>query len=149
MEVTDNIDDQWKKRIQKPIGLYVLTFLDFIGLGVLQFFRTILEAQNSEEQIPFTIMFVTLFLCGFTAASAIWAFLGDNNGRYALLAFISLNTLWLVFNILTYIAYESSDNLLNAGLVIAVLRGLFWLIINWWYLTRKDVVAYFNQQTEI
>jgi hypothetical protein len=35
--------------IEKPFGLYVVTLADFAAFGVLQFFKTIADAQKSEK----------------------------------------------------------------------------------------------------
>lgn len=137
------------KKLDKPIGLYILTILDFLVLGVLPFFGNMMQIRGSDEHFPFIIVFVWLFLPVFTAASAVWAYTGDNGGRIALLVFVSLNMLWVVFNALTFIAYDEEGQIKNGGLAINVLlRTGFWMAINWWYLNRKDVVAYFRQQSQ-
>ncbi|HVE58506.1 MAG TPA: hypothetical protein VNB22_16860 [Pyrinomonadaceae bacterium] len=137
------------KRIEKPIGLYVLTFADFIGFGVLQFFKTIQDAQSSKEETSFVIIFITLFLCVFTAASAVWAFVGDNTGRYALLTFITLNILWIYGNLLIFILDEGIASKSGADYLIAAGKGIWGFGANFWYLMNDEVVAYFNQQSNI
>jgi len=137
------------KKLEKPIGLYILTFVDFVGFGILQFFKTIQDARTSNEEISFIIVFITLFLCLFTAASAIWAFLGDNSGRYALLIFITLNILWLYGNLLIFIINEGFQSKSNIEYIIALGKGICGLGANFWYLLKDDVVDYFNQQSRI
>jgi|SRR5215213_9219300 len=137
-------------RIEKPFGLYVVTLVDFAAFGVLQFFKTIAEAQKSEGETSFALIFIALFLCVFTAAAAVWAFFGDNSGRYALLFFISLNILWLVGNFAAQVINEDfSISRANVGILFDVGKAVWGLGGNWWYLTRDEVVAYFNQQSKI
>ena len=107
-----------------------------------------MQIRNSEESIAFAIVFVWLALPVFTTASAVWALTGDNNGRFALLIFVSLSVLWFLFNVLNFVSYESVENKQYVHLITSIVRGVFWLGINWWYLTKKDVVAYFNQQSQ-
>ena len=61
-----------------------------------------------DGDVPFVIAFTSLFLSVFTAASAIWAFYGDNLSRIILLIFVSLNILWWIFLILNAIAYSEA-----------------------------------------
>lgn len=137
------------KKLDKPIGLYILTVLDFLILGVLPFFGNIMLIRGSEEDFPFIIVFIWLFLPVFTAASAVWAWTGDNNGSIALLIFVSLNMLWGAFNYVNFIAYDSEGQAKGFGYATNVLlRTVFWVGINWWYLNRKDVIAYFRQQSQ-
>jgi hypothetical protein len=137
------------KRLEKPIGLYILTFADFVGFGVLQFFKTIEDARSSKEDVSFVVIFITLFLCLFTAASAVWAFLGDNAGRYALLTFISLNILWIYGNLLVFILNEGVGSKSGVDYLIAAGKGIWGFGGHFWYLMKDDVVAYFNQQSNI
>lgn len=136
-------------RKEKPTGLYILTFVDFVGFGVLQFFKTIQEAQKSQEETSFIIIFITLFLCLFTAASAVWAFGGDNTGRYALLIFISLNILWLYGNLLVFVINEGIESKSGVDYLIAAVKGIWAFGVNFWYLLNDEVVDYFNQQSKV
>lgn len=137
------------KRLEKPIGLYILTFADFLGFGVLQSLKTIQDARSSKEEIPFVIIFITLFLCLFTAGSAVWAFLGDNFGRYALLIFISLNILWIYGNLLFFIFNEGVESKTGYDYLIAAGKGIWGFGAHFWYLMNDEVVAYFNQQSNL
>lgn len=139
------METERRRRIQKPIGIYVLTILIFIRLGVFQLLNYWYEIQNSDDNLPFTIVFVSLFLTIFTAASAVWAFVGDNSGRIALLIFVSLNVLWWIFLILMAIAFSESQRLEWLRLIPSLIQPIFCLIITWWYFTKEHVVAYYKQ----
>ena len=82
------------KKIQKPISLYVMTIVLVIFVGILPFFGVLLQITGSEDNIPFTLVFVSLLLPAFSAASAIFAYTGHNEGRIAVLTCVSLSFLW-------------------------------------------------------
>lgn len=135
-----------RKRIQKPIGIYVLSIAVIIVLGLLQLFRYWIEFQEIKEDLPFTMVFIPLFLCVFTIASAFWAMVGDNWSRIALLIFVTLNFLWWLYLVIIASSYSESKNIqifLNG--LITLIRPAIVLIICWTYLTSKEVVEYYKQ----
>ncbi|MEZ5429424.1 MAG: hypothetical protein R2747_24485 [Pyrinomonadaceae bacterium] len=133
-----------KRRISKPIGVYVLTILIFLGLGVFQFLKYFELFRNAEEDVPLTIVFISLFLAAFTAGAAVWSYFGDNAGRITLLVFVSLNVLWAVFWIITEISYQATYRE-SVALWFNLGKALAWLGVYWWYFTKKSVVAYYTQ----
>ena len=133
--------EQRKKRVQKPVGLYVLAIAVFIVLGLFQLFRYWLEYQNAEVDIPFLMIFIPLFLCVFTMASAVWLTIGDNFARIALLVFVSLNFLWWLYLVIMTISYGDFQ---SVGLVTTLIRPGLVLIFCWWYLNSREVVEYFK-----
>jgi hypothetical protein len=137
------------RTVEKPLGLYVVTLVDFALFGVLQFFKTIADARNAEGETSFPTIFIALFLCIFTAASAVWAFLGDNSGRYALLFFISLNILWLLGNLSALLLNEGLENKSSIFILIAAGKTVWGFGANWWYLTTGEIVEYFNRQSRL
>ena len=137
------------KRLEKPIGLYILTIVDFIGFGFLQALKTVQDARRSEEDISFIFIFITLFLCLFTAAAAVWAFLGDNAGRYALLALITLNILWVYGNLLIFTIENGVESKSGIEYLIAAGKGIWGFGVHFWYLMSDEVTAYFNQPANL
>lgn len=133
------------RRKQKPLGLYVLIFVDFIAFGILNLFKFLQEIRKEEEP-SFIFVFIVVALGVFTAAAAVWAFLGDDSGRKALLLMISLNVLWLGYEIVMLIIYEGADDLKNAGVLINFGKAVFGFAVNWWYLTRREIVEYYISQ---
>jgi hypothetical protein len=98
------------KSVDKPIRLYVLmifivvayglmpfvsvVFLDtrtalLIGPRTLPFNGSILFLYDADGEANTVLVFVSLFLCLFSTASAIWAFYGDRLGRIAALLFVT------------------------------------------------------------
>ena len=136
------------KRLERPIGLYLLTFADLVFLGVLESLKFVRDTRYAEQKPSFIIVFVTLFLALFTAASAVWAFFGDNYGRYALLTFVTLNILWIYTDLVFFIMNEGFGSRSNIQYMIAAAKGIGGLGLNWWYLMSDEVVAYFDQRSQ-
>lgn len=143
------MENEPPRRISKPIGVYVLTILIFIRLGLFQFINYWVEIQRSDGDVPFSIVFISLFLSVFTAAAAIWAFYGDNLARIAILVFVSLNVLWWFFLIVSAIAYNDSETFGWLKFLPTLIQPVFCLCITWWFFNKKDVVAFYKQQSQI
>lgn len=141
------MERELKRRISKPVGIYVFTIIIFIRLGLFEFLNYWYSIQNSEGNVPFIMVFVPLFLCTFTAGAAVWAFYGDDTARIALLIFVSLNVLWMTFLFISAIGYSESDGIEVARLIPILFQPVAWLIATWWYFTKSDVVAYYKQQS--
>jgi hypothetical protein len=140
------MENQWKKRIQRPIGVYVCTTLIFLRFGLFQFinYYTAIRAENGE--VPFQIIVVSLGLCVFTAASTIWAFIGDNEGRILMLIFVALNLFWIIFLASFNLTDEITENDKDGFVYIYnSIFTLFLLIPFYWYFFSKNVVAYYKQ----
>lgn len=137
------------KRIQKPIGVYVMTILLVFGAGILPLLyvvASIQEARNqSDVDISFTLVFVSIFLPVFSLASAIWAFVGHNEGRIAVLIFVSLNFLWWTFLGILNVANSDQEELEGVLFLIGLARPVVMFSLFWWYFTKMDVVAYYKQ----
>jgi len=137
------------KRIQKPISLYVITILLVLSSGILPFFGALLMISNAEVSVPFTLVFVSLLLPVFSAASAVFAFTGHNEGRIAVLACVSLNFLWWLFLAITRVANSGQAQAINgAFLVLQWIRPVIFFALFWWYFTKSDIVAYFKQEVK-
>ena len=157
------------KRVQKPIRLYVLTIFIVISYGVMPFvsamplggrdfllvvgFWTLplngsfVILFGSEEAPPFFIAVVSLALCVFSAASALWAFYGDQAGRVATLVFVTLDVLWWIGLVLNAIALNGIADSLS--LVIEPFPPLGWLSFIWWNFTRADMNEFYAYQSSL
>ena len=155
-----------KNKPQKPIGVYIGSMLIILSYGIMPFaptfklsaretwilaygalpFNGSLELlRDSNGETPLLIVSITLFLCIFTAASAMWMlFSAHSEARYAVLAFTSLDYLWWAF--LSVMAITSKDTLpgtkFELSLSLVFPTGIIGII--WWYFTKKDVVAYYK-----
>lgn len=94
------------------------------------------------------IVSVTLALCAFTVASALWAFSGQNEGRIAFLTIVSLNFLWWTFFVILGIS-NSENAQSTVNLVFSLVRPVIWISALWYFFTKKDILAYYHQSKEI
>lgn len=157
------------KNVDKPIRLYVLmvfivvayglmpfvsvVFLDsrtafLIGFRTLPFNGSILFLYDANGDASPVLIFVSLFLCLFSAASAIWAFYGDWLGRIATLLFVTGDVLWwscLVIYAIFDDANSSSDKI---GWISQLIFPPMWLGFIWWNFTRPDVNAYYRFKSQ-
>jgi hypothetical protein len=138
------MEEPQKRRIQKPIGLYILTICIFLRFGVFQLISDFNSIRETENATPFLIAFILISRNVFVAGAAVLAYLGENWGRISLLTIVSLNVLWTLFNVITFVSYiENNQNL--TPILFDLLNPIFWLIVCWWYLNTKIVVEYYKQ----
>jgi len=131
-------------QIQKPLGIYVLTICIFLRFGAFQFITDFNLIRDGDNQTPFLIAIILIGRNVLVAGAAVWAFLGENEGRISLLTIISLNVIWSVFNVITYVSYRELDPQ-TLSILYFLFNPLFWLIVCWWYLNRKNVVKYYKR----
>ena len=138
------MDSIQKIRIQKPVGVYVLTVCTFLRFGVFQLTTDFNAIREGENEIPLLIAIIMIARNVFVAGAAVWAYLGENEGRISLLAIVSLNVLWTIFTVITYVSFN--ENTQNFRLFVDIsLNPVFWLVVCWWYLNKKNVVEYFKR----
>lgn len=106
--------------------------------------------RQNEIETPIIIAILLIGFDIFCAASAIWAFFGDNAGRISLLIFVSLNMLWSIFVLILLIAAAKPKengyydaNIFLYGFNLLKPLALFGLC--WCYFIQKEVVAYYKQ----
>lgn len=138
------METQWKKRIRKPEGVYIVCLLVLLNFGVYQFIQDINAMQANDKETPLLIAVVLISLDVFCAASSIWAFLGDNLGRVFLLIFVSLNMLWSIFILILFVSYDDFDKD-KLTFLLSLIKPLIVFGICWWYFMSKDIVAYYKQ----
>ena len=131
-----------KRRISRPVGLYIITVFDFIAVGLVPLLTVVGAARNPEVDLPFYAVLVSVGLTVLVMVAAVWALVGDNLGRYLLLGLVTLSSVLLILNNLIIISSGDSSSIRSIGWVI---RASFWIGINWWYFNRQHVIAYFKQ----
>jgi hypothetical protein len=156
------------KRIQKPIGIYAwvifiviayglfpligmfpisATRAFFVGVGALPYNGSIQMLLNGNGESNFVVVLISLFLCVFTVASAIWAWFGPNESRLALLTFLTLNFFWWLY-LIVYAMTVTDDSSMMLELAISLIRPPIFLGVIWWYFTKKEVVAFYKQEQQ-
>jgi hypothetical protein len=115
---------------------------DFVVVGVIPLLIFVLWVRNSEAEVLFSVA----LYCGVMGA-AVWAWSGDNTGRWALLATVTFVALqWIVraYVMLSGSAIASGNRPRAIGVIS---RGLFTIALNWWYFNRKSTVKYYTQNS--
>ena len=135
-----------RRRISKPLGLYLITAFDFIAVGVVQLISVVVVLRREEVEIPFVFVLVLVGLPIMAMGACAWALAGENAGRWALLLLVTVSSVLLILNraVMLSSGGDSTGGIVSAGWVI---RAVFWLAINWWYFNRAHVVAYFAQKS--
>ncbi len=157
------------KKVDKPIRLYVLmifivvayglmpfvsvVFLDsrmalLIGLRTLPFNGSILFLYDANGEASTVLVFVSLFLCLFSAASAIWAFYGDSLGRIATLLFVTGDVLWWSGLVMYAILASENPSQNKLSWIFQLIIPPIWLGFIWWNFTRPDVNAYYRFKSQ-
>jgi hypothetical protein len=139
-------EPQLSRRIAKPLGLYILAIFDFVAIGLVQLVSVVV-ALRSEDEIEFPFLFV-LLLVGLPVLSmtgSVWAMAGENWGRRFLLLCVSLSSLLVIINHELLLS-KGQSGVRSFASYTWILRALFWLAINWWYLNRQHVRAYFHRR---
>ena len=157
------------RRVDKPIRLYVLAVLVVIGYGllplvsvfpftggfflvgprILPFNGSIQFLYGPDGEAPFLLIFISLFLGIFSAASAIFAATGVREGRTATLIFVTLNFGW--WNLLAALAILNSDKPGETAFqsIDYFVFPPIWFAIIWWNYFRPDIGAYYHQQDRL
>ena len=136
---------QTQRRIAKPIGLYIIAVFDFIAVGLIPLLTVIFAARNSELELSFFVIVISVGLPVLVMAASIWAWVGDNVARYLLLALITLLSVLLIINNVVLVSSGEASGDRAIPSVGVIVRATFWIGINWWYFNRRHVVAYFKQ----
>jgi len=153
------------KRVQKPIRLYVLTIFIVVAYGAFPFVSTfpfsggfmlfqgfwnlplngsIIVLYGADGSAPFLLVLVSLFLCVFSAAAAIWAFYGFAEGRTATLIFVTLDVLWWTLLVVVGITHGDLDASGKIRLAIEPVPPIGWLIFVWWNFMRPEMTEYYK-----
>ncbi len=136
---------QTRESITKPVGVYFITIFDFIAVGLVPLIAIIWLNRQAEVELPFASLILRVSLAVLAMAASIWAVAGDNPGRCLLLGLVTVSSVLMIMN---SISFMISGEAVGTNVITAIgagIRGLFWLGINWWYFNRRHVVAFYKQ----
>ena len=119
-----------------------------VGFKNLPLNGSVLMLYSSDGSADIVLISVSLFLCVFSAASAIWAYSGDSAGRIAALAFVSADVLWWSAIVIYAIASADVDGSARMNWIFELVGPPIWLGFIWWNFTRPDVNAYYRFKSE-
>jgi hypothetical protein len=145
------MENQPKRNIQKPVGIYVVCIAVILAHGLLPLLYYFREFSISNVDTTFPVAFISLFLPVFTIVTAIWTGYGYNSGRICLLILDSLGVLWFLFLIFTAEIGDGSDNLAYLNFIGHFLRPILIsipiLIFCWVYLNKREVVDFYKRNS--
>jgi hypothetical protein len=129
------------RKIEKPFGVYVLTIFDFVAIGLVPLIAIVLVRDQPELDIPFLSFVLPLP----AMVASIWAMTGDNFGRWLLLVFVTVTSILMIAGNLNSLAAGVLAGVDAIRAVGTIVRGVFWIAINWWYFNRGETVAYYKR----
>ena len=157
------------KRIQKPIRLYVLVVFIVVAYGFMPFVSTfpvfggflllglwnlplngsIVVLYGPDDGAPFLLVLVSLFLCVFSTAAAIWAFYGEAWARTATLILITFDVAWWSALVLTALVENGLRDVSSLQLGFELLPPVGWLIFIWWNFMQPDITEYYKYRSTL
>lgn len=120
---------------------------DFLVVGVIPLLTFVFAVRNSEEEFSFLLVLLSVAMYFCVMGAAVWAWSGDNTGRWVLLAVVTFVALqWIVKASLLLSGSDvvSGDKPRVIGFISG---GSVALALNWWYFNRKSTVAYYKQNS--
>jgi len=118
---------------------------DFVVVGVIPLLTFVFALRNSDDEIPFVAVLLSVALYFCVMGAAVWAWSGVNIGRWILLAAVTVVALqWIVNASLFLAGSESAYQPRGIGFIT---RGATALGLNWWYFNRNSTIAYYKQNS--
>ena len=118
---------------------------DSVVVGIIPLVTFVLSVRNSEAEVPFFLVLTSVALYFCVMGTAVWAWFGEDMGRWILLAAVSFVALhWMVNAILALSGSElvAGDKPRVIGFIS---RGSIAQTHKRWYFNRKTTVAYYQQ----
>ena|SRR5215204_2284896 len=140
------METNWKKRIDKPFGVFICSILILVRFGIINSLNYFLVFRNAHGDVYLPVVVISLAVSLFTGGAAIWAITGQNEGRIALLILLPMNVLWLLLLAVPGLLNEETADDKEAVKVIInqSILSLFVIAIEWYFMSKK-VVAYYKQ----
>jgi hypothetical protein len=144
-EVTTEI-----QKPKRPMGVWFLTIFMSLFTGVFPFgaalFLSINQTAQTEMGITFVDLIFPMILGIVVVVTAIGAWKGNDKARIAFLVAITIHYGFIMYQ--NYqIAQMASSGLLESNLGprswARVFRGVFWIVICWWYFTSKRAKPFY------
>src|SRR5262245_43820244 len=137
-----------RRKIERPFGVHFITALDFIRLGLSPLIGFFLILRNPEVRVSPDGLFLTVVFAAMILSASIWAWTGDDFGRWLLLLLVTIRTLLLIANAVTLLlTLNDADRAQAANPVFAAIGGTIWTGIHWWYFNRRETIAYYKQRS--
>ena len=135
----------WKKRIDRPLGVYLITIYDFLVVGLIPLLTFVLFVRNSDTEMSLSATMLSVGLYVAVMAFSVWACVGDNIGRWLLLSAVTLTAVMWIINAVFILSNMDLPSGEKPSVIGFISRGVMALALNWWYFNRKTTVAYYKR----
>jgi len=135
------------RRIEKPIGVHLMMAYNIVVVGVIPLVTFVLAVRNSEGEVSFVWVLLTVALYFCVMGAAVWAWSGDDMGRWILLSVVTFVALQWIINAILMLTGSDIVSGEKPRVIGFISRGSIALALNWWYFNRKSTVAYFKQKS--
>ena len=133
------------RRIQRPIGVSIIAVYDFLVVGVIPLLTFVFAVRNSEQEFPFVEVLISVALYFCVMGAAVWAWSGDNIGRWILLGVVTFVAILWIVNAIYFLSGSEVESSYQPRVIGFISRGSIALVLNWWYFNRKTTIAYYKQ----
>ena len=121
---------------------------DFLVVGVIPLLTFVFALRNSDAEVPFVLVLLSVALYFCVMGAAVWAWSGDDVGRWILLGAVTFVALQWIVNAILVLSGSDIMGGDKPRVIGFISRGAAALALNWWYFNRKSTVAYFTQVRE-
>ena len=135
----------WKKRIDRPLGVYLITIYDFLFVGLVPLLTLVLFLRNSDAEFSFITTLLSVGLYFVVMGASVWACVGVNIGRWLLLSAVTLTAVIWIINAVFILSNMELSGSERPSVIGFISRGVMALALNWWYFNRKTTVAYYKR----
>ena len=121
---------------------------DFLVVGVIPLITFVFALRNSDEEVPFVLVLASVALYFCVMGAVVWAWSGDDMGRWLLLGVVTFVALQWIVNAILVLSGSDIMGGEKPRVIGFISRGVTALALNWWYFNRKSTVAYYKQIRE-
>jgi hypothetical protein len=139
----------WRKRIQRPLGVYIISIYDFVVVGVIPLLTFVLALRNSDAEISFFLIVLSVGMYVVVMAAAVLACTGENLGRWLLLSSVTFAAVSWIVNASLTLSQMANETYGRPRVIGFISRGIVALAVNWWYLNRRSTIAYYKQPPRV
>jgi hypothetical protein len=118
---------------------------DVVVVGIIPLLTFVFSLRNSEAEVPFFLVLTSVALYFCVMGTAVWAWSGEDTGRWMLLATVTFVALHWIINAIPRALRVRTCEWRQAACDRVYLTWFNCLGAHWWYFNRKTTVAYYQQ----
>ncbi len=136
-----------KRRIAKPLGVYIILTFDFVIFGIFPLLEILSLSRKPDVELPLVVLVPIVTLAVVSMAACVWAWTGDNPARYLVVGVVTVSALVFILGHTLVLTNSGLPGLERFGSTKYLIRNVFWIVINCWYFFRKSTADYYKQHT--